>query len=138
MAENVSHSGRWPTASLALQSVVYVGAGLNHFLHPTFYLRVMPDHYADPGFWVQATGLAEILGGLGLLLPRTRRVAAAGLCLMLVGFLDVHVSMLRHRDRFPQIPAALLWARLPMQAILIAWAARYVGLAGGNRAARTS
>ena len=57
--------------------------------------------------------------------PATRRVSAIGLAAMLVVFLDVHLFMIRHAERFPNIPQAALWARLPIQALLIAWALRY-------------
>lgn len=109
-----------------LQSLLYAGSGVNHLVHPEFYLQIMPDHYAHPGMLVRWSGIAEILGGVGLFVPATRRIAAGGICLMLVGFLDVHVWMLEHRQRFPQLPLVLLWARLPLQAVLIAWAARYL------------
>jgi uncharacterized membrane protein len=109
-------------ASLLIQSLFYVAAGINHFWHPAFYRHVMPDHYAHPEGLVKLSGLAEILGGLGLLLPATRRASAAGIVLMLVVFLDVHQYMLRHPERFPEVPVWALWARVPLQFVLIAWA----------------
>jgi uncharacterized membrane protein len=118
--------------SLAAQSLFYVGAGINHFWHPDFYCRIMPDHYAHPLALVRISGAAEILGGLGLLPRATRRASAYGIALMLVVFLDVHQSMLRHPERFPEIPEWGLWARIPLQFALIAWALRY-GRSGKNR-----
>jgi len=110
---------------LLAQSLLYVASGINHFWHKGFYLRIMPDHYSDPEALVRLSGAAEILGGLGLLAPSTRRVSAAGIVLMLVVFLDVHQFMLRHPERFPEVPAWVLWARIPLQLVLIAWAWRY-------------
>ena len=114
------------STSVLLQSLFYVTSGINHFWHRSFYLRIMPDHYSHPDTLVQISGVAEILGGIGLLVPATRRAAAVGISIMLVVFLDVHQFMLRHPERFPQTPAWILWARLPLQAVLIAWAWRYV------------
>ena len=101
-------------------------AGANHLWHPATYLAIMPDHYSHPGFWVAFTGAAEIAAGLGLLLPQTRRAAAVGIILMLLVYFDVHLFMLRHaHDRFANLPHWALVARLPLQLVLIAWAARY-------------
>lgn len=109
-------------ASLVVQSVFYVASGVNHFWHPNFYLHIMPDHYAHPLTLVRASGVAEILGGLGLLTPVTRRFSAVGVAAMLVVFFDVHFSMLLHAARFPEVPAWVLWARIPLQFLLIGWA----------------
>jgi uncharacterized membrane protein len=112
-------------ASVIAQSIFYSASGINHFWHENFYLRIMPDHDAHPLTLVRLSGLAEILGGLGLLLPATRRFSAIGIALMLVVFFDVHISMLRHPARFPEVPEWVLWARLPLQFVLIAWALYY-------------
>lgn len=114
-----------PPASLLLQSLFYITSGANHFWHEDFYVRIMPDHYSHPHTLVQISGVAEIFGGVGLLIPATRRFSAIGLSAMLVVFLDVHQFMLRHPERFPQIPKWALWARFPVQAVLIAWAWHY-------------
>lgn len=111
--------------SLFAQSLFYLAAGGNHFWHGDLYRHIMPDHYSQPGDWVLLTGAAEILGGLGLLIPQTRRPAAFGIALMLAGYFDVHVFMLRHADRFPEIPRWVLEARIPLQFALIGWALRY-------------
>ena len=110
---------------LISQSLFYIAAGINHFWHKGFYLAIMPDHYSHPDALVQISGGAEILGGLGLLLPATRRVSAIGLASMLVLYFDVHLFMLRHPERFPQVPKWVLWGRLPLQFVLIAWALHY-------------
>jgi len=112
--------------SLVAQAALYVLSGINHFWHPAPYLQIMPDHYAHPASLVYASGAAEILGGIGLLVPATRRFAAAGIVLMLLVFLDVHQFMLLHPGWFPEVPIWLLWARIPLQFALIAWAAMYL------------
>ena len=111
--------------SLIAQSLLYMAAGVNHFWHEGFYRRIMPDHYAHPDGWVLLTGAAEILGGIGLLHPKTRRAAAIGITLMLIGYFDVHIFMLSHRGRFPEVPRWALDARIPMQFLLIAWALQF-------------
>lgn len=108
--------------SLLAQAIFYAAAGINHFWHTDFYVRIMPDHYSDPVALVKLSGVAEILGGIGLLQPKTRRLSGAGIAIMLVVFLDVHQFMLRHADRFPEVPRSILVARIPLQFVLIAWA----------------
>jgi uncharacterized membrane protein len=116
---------RLARVGLIAQSLFYIGGGVNHFVHREFYRHIMPDHYAHPAEWVELTGVAEIAGGAGLLLPATRKSAAVGIAAMLVVFLDVHQYMLRHPKRFPGIPKWTLWARIPLQFALIAWALHY-------------
>jgi uncharacterized membrane protein len=131
---------QWPV-SLIFQSLFYVAGGINHFWHQSSYLNIMPDHYSHPEALVKISGAAEILGGIGLLVPGARRVSAAGISAMLVVFLDVHLFMLRHQDRFPTVPKWILWARLPLQAVLIAWAWHYTrrdaGTYSGQSGSRT-
>jgi uncharacterized membrane protein len=108
---------------LVAQSVLYVAAGVNHFWHSSTYVAIMPPHYGHPLGWVQVTGVAEILGGIGLLVPRMRHAAAWGIMAMLVVYFDVHIYMLQHAaDRFASIPLWVLYVRLPLQLVLIAWA----------------
>lgn len=110
-------------ASLVLQSLLYVAAGVNHFWHTATYTAIMPPHWHRPVFWILLTGLLEILGGIGLLVPQTRRWAAWGIIAMLLVYFDVHVYMLAHHaDRFQPIPVWALWLRLPLQFVLIGWA----------------
>ena len=114
---------RFHRVGLYVQSLFYAAGGINHLWHPQPYLTIMPDHYSHPAFWVAATGVAEIAAAAGLLLPKTRRAAAIGIILMLLGYFDVHISMLQHAaDRFSTLPHWLLVARLPLQLVLIAWA----------------
>jgi uncharacterized membrane protein len=111
---------------LWVQAFLYIAAGINHFLHLPMYVSIMPPHWHDAAFWVRLTGVLEIAGGIGLLLPATRRWAAWGIVAMLVVYFDVHIYMLTHAELFAAIPVWLLWARLPLQFVLIAYAWVYV------------
>ena len=109
-------------ASLGVQSLFYIAGGINHFWHSRTYTAIMPPHYSHPLGLVQISGVAEILGGIGLLLPATRRFSAWGLIAMLVVYYDVHIYMALNAAHFAPIPAWALYARLPLQLVLIAWA----------------
>ena len=67
-------------------------------------------------------GADEILCGVGLLVERTRRMAAWGLILLLAIYFDVHIFMLMYAERFPSIPVWMLYLRIPLQFVFIAWA----------------
>ena len=70
--------------ALVFASIFYTGAGVLHFIRPELYLKLMPPYIPWHSEMVQISGFFEILGGLGLLLPQTRRAAAWGLVALLV------------------------------------------------------
>ncbi len=111
--------------SLYIMAVVYIAAGVNHFINPAFYVRIMPPYLPYPGTLVYVSGVAEVVLGVALLFPATRSLAAWGIILMLIAFLPVHIYMLQ-ADKFSQMAPWMLWARLLLQALLIYWAYRYV------------
>jgi len=78
--------------SLYLQSFFYVFAGSNHFINPDFYFPLIPDYLSGLSFEINvASGLIEILFGIGLLFSKTRKMAALGIILMLIAFIPSHV-----------------------------------------------
>lgn len=110
------------TALKYLMALLYIAAGVNHFINPGFYTNIMPPYIPWHGFWVAASGVAEILLGVLLLIPATSALAAWGIVAMLVVFFVVHVHMLLNPQMFPGVPYTGLVARLLFQFVLIAWA----------------
>ena len=108
---------RWLRLGLAL---LFVGAGALHFIHPETFERIVPPALPAPRLLVLLSGAAEVAGGLGLLLPATRRGAAWGLLALLVAVFPANVYMVGLADAL-HIPAWVLWARLPLQPLLL-WA----------------
>ncbi len=109
------------TALRLLLAVSMVAAGALHFAVPAPYVRIIPAVLPAPLALVYVSGLFEILGGLGLLYAPTRRWAAWGLVALFVAVFPANVNMAVHRIGFHG-PAWMLWARLPLQGALIAWA----------------
>jgi uncharacterized membrane protein len=105
-------------------AVLMVFAGTLHFVAPKGYIRIVPNWLPAPRALVIVSGAFEILGGLGLLLSATRAWAAWGLIALLVAVFPANVNMAVNRIGFGRKPTPqwLLWARLPLQAVLIAWA----------------
>lgn len=112
------------TISRWVLTIFMVGAGVNHFVNPPPYLAMMPDELPAHLALVYLSGVAEILGGLGLFLPATRRLAAWGLIALLIAVFPANLNMaLNHLPLgTTAVPAWALWARLPLQLVLIAWA----------------
>jgi len=108
-----------------LMGLGYVAAGVNHFLSLRMYEGIMPDYLPAHHELVLLSGVAEIAGGLGVLVPQTRRVAAWGIVALLVAVTPANVWMVQHPERYPGIPVWALWVRLPLQGVLVWWAWRY-------------
>jgi uncharacterized membrane protein len=109
-------------ARLAL-AALFVASGVAHLVRPGLYRPIMPPALPSPETLILISGLAEIAGGAGLLTTRFRRAAAVGLILLLVAVFPANVQMLRlhRRGNGGSMGEALLWLRLPLQAVLI-WA----------------
>ncbi len=109
--------------SRTLLGLLFVVAGALHFIAPSIYERIMPPYLPLRRELVYLSGALEIAGGLGLLPHRTRRIAGIGLVLLLIAVWPANLQMLldAQADRKPLWWVALLWARLPLQLVLIAW-----------------
>jgi uncharacterized membrane protein len=110
-----------------LLTIFMVGAGITHFTNPDAFVAMVPEALPAPLALTYVSGVAEIAGGLGLILPQTRRAAAWGLILLYLAVFPANVNMAVNHlplDGKPVDPA-LLWARLPLQLVLIAWAYWY-------------
>lgn len=105
-----------------LLGALFLVAGSNHFLSPAFYLDIMPRWLPAHGFLVFLSGLTEMAAGVLLLIPRFTRWGAWLIVAHLVAFMPVHVDMLVHAERYPQLPREALWARIFIQLLLIGWA----------------
>ncbi len=100
----------------------YVLAGTLHFLRPKMYEAIMPPELPAHRELVYASGVAEIAGGLAVMHPRTRRLGGLWLVLVLLGVFPANVHMALRADQYPNINEVALWARLPIQGLLIWWA----------------
>jgi uncharacterized membrane protein len=104
-----------------LLAVLFILAGILHFAFPQNYLKIMPPYLPVPLSLVYLSGAAEILGGIGLLLPSTRQLAAWGLVALLIAVLPANIHMAVDHSRFASIPLWACWLRIPLQLPLIYW-----------------
>jgi uncharacterized membrane protein len=104
---------------------LFVLAGILHFLIPGVYESIVPDYLPARRALVYASGVAEIVGGLGVLSRRTRKLASWLNMATLLGVSPVHIDMALHPERWEhKVPGGrpALLARIPLQGLLIAWA----------------
>jgi uncharacterized membrane protein len=109
-------------AGVVLLGALFIVAGVMHFAAPGSYVKIMPPMLPAPWLLVYASGIFEMLGGVGLMVPGTRRWAAWGLVALLVAVWPANVYMAMVPGRFPMIPVWALWVRVPLQIPLIVWA----------------
>ena len=110
-----------------LLGLLFVTAGVLHFLFADYYVRIMPPYLPWHLALVYVSGVAEASLGVLLLVPLFQAVAAWGLIALLIAVFPANVHMALHPDLFPQYEPAMLWGRLPLQGVLIAWAYWFTG-----------
>jgi len=106
-----------------------VAIGTWHFVRPEPFVRIVPDLLPAPLLLVYVSGVFEILGGLGLLWNKTRRWASWGLVALYVAVFPANINMAINEIQLEPggtLPVWAMWARLPLQALIIA-AAYWVG-----------
>ena len=113
------------TLTRLLFGALFVAAGLNHFRSPAFYVGIMPPYLPWHLELVYISGVAEILLGVMLLVPRWTVTAAWGLIALLIAVFPANIHMTMHPELYPSISLTALWVRLPIQGVLIAWAYWY-------------
>ena len=102
-------------------AVLFVTAGIFHFLRPAAFEQVVPPFLPYPRAIVYISGVAEIAGGLALLIPQLRALAGLWLIALLIAVFPANLYMALAPDRAGLgIAPVWLWLRLPAQAVLIA------------------
>jgi len=114
-------------AGLWITAVFFMAAGFLHLVRPAPFLKIVPPWIPMPAAAVLVSGLAEIAGGFGLLIPRLRRPAAWGLAALLIAVFPANVYMATGNIQMTRtpLPSAFLWARLALQPPLIWWVLRF-------------
>lgn len=100
-------------------------AGAAHFVRPDIYMKIMPPYLPWHRGLVLVSGLCESALGILLLIPRFTVPAAWGLIALLIAVFPANVHMAMHPRFYSAMSPLLLWLRLPLQGVLIAWAYAY-------------
>jgi uncharacterized membrane protein len=104
-------------------ALFFIVAGIAHFIAPAPYLAIMPPYIPWPAEIVALSGIAEILGGLGILFRSTRRAAGWWLIALLVAVFPANIYAISTGMVIGghDLPGWMLWARLPLQLLLLIW-----------------
>ncbi len=100
---------------------LFVAAGVAHFTNTEAFMKIMPPSLPWHRELVQLSGVAEIAGGVGLLIPQTSRAAALGLAALLIAVFPANVYMATAGVKLGGFPSQpwMAWARLPLQAVFL-------------------
>ena len=113
------------SASQRALAIFWIFAGVMHFVIPKRYESIMPKYLPRHREAVQVSGVAEIVGGLAVLSPSTRRPFARWWLLgVLVAVFPANIWMATNPEEVKgaeDIPRWLLWARLPLQPLCALW-----------------
>lgn len=117
-------------------AAMFVVTGVAHFAPRTRaeMIRMVPPALPVPAQLVSLTGVLELAGAVGLLLPAWSRWAAAGLALLLIGMFPANVHAARAGLQVAGRRAMSIWPRLALQLFWIAGLVWIVTAAGGARA----
>lgn len=115
---------RFKAISRFFLAALVITAGILHWATPRPFVQMMPPYLPYPLELVHISGVFEILGGVGLWVPRVSRAAAWGLILLFIAVFPANVHMAVNDVVLDGIPHNLVayWLRLPLQLVLIAWA----------------
>ena len=102
--------------------MLYIAAGINHFIHPLFYKKIMPPYLPWHLPLIYVTGILESVLGILLFPPATRRAAAWGIIILLVLIFPANINMMINYVREKNPDAWITLLRLPLQVVLVWWA----------------
>ena len=117
---------------LAFVLLFFVIGGVFHFTKTALEMSIVPPWVPEPRLAVLVSGVCELLGAVGLLVPASRRFALWGLFALVIAVTPCHVYMLQYPGRFPAAPYWVLVLRLPLQAILL-WLIGWLALHPATR-----
>jgi uncharacterized membrane protein len=113
------------TLTRFLFGLLFVVAGVLHFVNPAFYLKIMPPDLPWHLELVYVSGLFEIGLGALLLMQKWARLAAWGLILLLIAVFPANIYVYQHQEILPRVSPLWHFMRLPLQGVLILWAYWY-------------
>tara|TARA_Y100001970_G_scaffold250034_1_gene321305 strand:+ start:708 stop:1073 length:366 start_codon:yes stop_codon:yes gene_type:complete len=101
--------------------IAFIYVGVEHFLDPNWFKPIVPNIIGFPTFWVLLSGLCEVILGFLLILPKSRRLAALGLVLLLIVLYSANLNMWVNNIALDGIHLSHMWhtVRAVIQILLI-------------------
>ena len=108
------------TVSRYIMSLFYVSVGINHFLNPEWFVKIVPPMLLEFNYkLVYLSGVCEVMFGLLILIPKARYYAAWGLILTLAAVFPANIYLAQTNGVAMDTTAAVAWFRLPFQTVFI-------------------
>lgn len=104
---------------LAFVFLWFMIGGIAHFTNTDFFVAIMPPYVGYHTEIVYLSGVLEILGAIGILIPTLRQLAGNGLLLLVIGVSPANIHMWLHPELFPDVPPVFLSVRLVVQVLLL-------------------
>lgn len=117
----VHHLRDWAASTRVGLAVMFLFTAAAHFnsMRPDM-IAMVPPFVPNPELMVTLTGICEILGAVGLLVPRTRRIAAIALIVFLLAVLPANIHAAQAGVTLRGAPATPIIPRVALQALFIA------------------
>lgn len=116
-----------PRIPLLIVAIFFLGGGIAHFVVADFFVMAMPAYLGYHRELVIISGVFELLGAVGILVPKTRLMAGYGLIALCVAVFPANINMALHPEQFFDLSETFLYIRLPFQIVFICfiwWAIR--------------
>ena len=110
------------TISIIIMTLFYIGAGINHFINPDWFVRIVPPILPFKITIVYISGIFEVILGSLLIFPKTRFIAGWGLILLLLAVYPANIYVALTNGKAMDTTPIIAWGRLPFQFALIALA----------------
>lgn len=107
-------------AAVPALAAMFLFTGITHFTNVKLeYLAMIPPPIPRELWIIHLTGVLEIAGALGLLIPGTRKFAGIGLALLLFLMFPANLYAAVNEIPFRGRPATNLWLRVPVQVVFV-------------------
>ncbi len=109
-----------PRIPVLLVALFFTVGGIAHFAIMDKFISIMPAYIGYHKELVIISGVFELMGAIGILLPQTRRLAGYGLIALAIAVFPANINMALHPENYASISPLVLYIRLPLQ-LLIIW-----------------
>jgi uncharacterized membrane protein len=108
-----------PRIPVLIVALFFLIGGIAHFVVMDFFVLAMPDYLGYHKELVIISGIFELLGAIGILIPGTRLLAAYCLIALVIAVYPANIHMALHPERYAEISALFLYIRLPFQFLFV-------------------
>ena len=108
-----------PRVPLLIIAIFFIIGGISHFFVADFFVMAMPDYLGYHKELVIISGVFDILGGIGILIPQTRLFSGYCLIALIVAVYPANINMALHPEKYKELSELFLYIRLPFQFLFI-------------------